>query len=888
MRVFLRVNKMAYRLFSNLPPQFLDSNGAPLSGGTLTFSLTDTDTATPIYSDEDGTAASNPLTLDARGEITTTKNVWGNESVKYRVTLKDSGGSTIWAQDDVRVGGANAGDNWATQTHSPTYQTASAFSLAVANGDQSAEYHPGRNVRLNSNTYATVLSSNYNSTVANATHVTLYWVHDTDNVTANVPNPLTSVELGPEVNKPALNLGFRYLRQFGAVPSNGESGYFDNLAIFNKALSAAYAERKSLVIDGIHSSGSKAYAISDTWSIGSSYSGINIVGEGQSSSLILNMATDGSAAIQVDGATHVNISDIGIQGLTGGGHGLELLNIADHFVGTRIWVGWVDGDGVRVTKAQQCSWLSCSIDINNGWRPCVIDASLTEGNVRNGIYIIGDAGNLNNDHSFHGCKVNGAQQTSASTDYGVKIGDSTARVDSIKWFGGLIQASAAYQQAYVRGKDCWFFDPHFEPPVGATSNYILTFDNCSSAGVIGGSIQGDVLITDTNGACDNVHINGVTMAGADIAATTRHSSIVNSSYKNISTGPTGGDIIDKSALLIRKNLRNANDDDFEHCINLTNPQKFFSTNMNDWIGGASPSNPAGLGAQSGATIARETVEGTATSGTSTTLVDSGQTWETDVHIGAKIVCTGGTGAGQAETITDSDGTSVTVASWTTATPDATTTYRIVGSTVRTGPYSMKATYSADYNQGHSVNFPIDKVAGEKIAFRAVVYVSSGEAAIVANLNSNPVAYVSSQTTGQQEVIEGTINIGDSIRSVNLLLTGTNTSIVYWDSLEIYINDWSPVEFASIADSATPDVTVSTNNNGPMISTVRLLGTTSLTNIVGMEYGKPLHIIFDGSKTVPDSGNFALAGAYNATAGDTLTVVRDPSDDVIYELNRSVN
>lgn len=69
--------------------------------------------------------------------------------------------------------------------------------------------------------------------------------------------------------------------------------------------------------------------------------------------------------------------------------------------------------------------------------------------------------------------------------------------------------------------------------------------------------------------------------------------------------------------------------------------------------------------------------GTATSGTGTTLVDTSQTWTVDVHIGKTVFCIAGTGAGQSAVITDSDATSITVASWPTATPDATTQYAIV-------------------------------------------------------------------------------------------------------------------------------------------------------------------------------------------------------------------
>lgn len=69
--------------------------------------------------------------------------------------------------------------------------------------------------------------------------------------------------------------------------------------------------------------------------------------------------------------------------------------------------------------------------------------------------------------------------------------------------------------------------------------------------------------------------------------------------------------------------------------------------------------------------------GTATSAAPTTLVNSGKNWSSGQWVNSQIRITGGTGAGQIRTITASDATSVTVATWTT-TPDNTSTYSIEG------------------------------------------------------------------------------------------------------------------------------------------------------------------------------------------------------------------
>jgi len=65
----------------------------------------------------------------------------------------------------------------------------------------------------------------------------------------------------------------------------------------------------------------------------------------------------------------------------------------------------------------------------------------------------------------------------------------------------------------------------------------------------------------------------------------------------------------------------------------------------------------------------------ATLGTSTTLVDTTQSWTTDALIGKFVVITAGTGIGQVRKITDNDATSLTVETWAT-TPDATSDYKI--------------------------------------------------------------------------------------------------------------------------------------------------------------------------------------------------------------------
>jgi hypothetical protein len=69
--------------------------------------------------------------------------------------------------------------------------------------------------------------------------------------------------------------------------------------------------------------------------------------------------------------------------------------------------------------------------------------------------------------------------------------------------------------------------------------------------------------------------------------------------------------------------------------------------------------------------------GTATSATSTTLVNTGKTWTASQWINSQVRIVSGTGAGQIRTITANTTDTLTVATWTT-TPDATSVYQISG------------------------------------------------------------------------------------------------------------------------------------------------------------------------------------------------------------------
>ena len=100
-----------YRQAASFVPQFVDTNGTPLTGGTLEAYLAGTTTATAMYTDNIGTSAGAVITLNARGEPEVSGNtvlVWVDETIDYKFVLKDALGASIWTVDDINTGNATS------------------------------------------------------------------------------------------------------------------------------------------------------------------------------------------------------------------------------------------------------------------------------------------------------------------------------------------------------------------------------------------------------------------------------------------------------------------------------------------------------------------------------------------------------------------------------------------------------------------------------------------------------------------------------------------------------------------------------------------------------------------------------------------------------------
>lgn len=108
--------------------QFFDNNGDPLANGTVDVYQPGTTTRRDTYSDSTlSTPNANPVELDAAGRAT----IYLDPGLSYKIVVKDSGGSTIYTQDNL-AGSAQAGQSmnqagttWTGRVTADTTQTPS-------------------------------------------------------------------------------------------------------------------------------------------------------------------------------------------------------------------------------------------------------------------------------------------------------------------------------------------------------------------------------------------------------------------------------------------------------------------------------------------------------------------------------------------------------------------------------------------------------------------------------------------------------------------------------------------------------------------------------------------------------------------------------------------
>ena len=85
--------------FNNPAPQYIDTDGTPLSGGKLNFYITETSTRKDTYSDEALTTPNdNPVTLNNSGTV---PNIFLAEDVAYKLQILRADGSLFDEIDPV-------------------------------------------------------------------------------------------------------------------------------------------------------------------------------------------------------------------------------------------------------------------------------------------------------------------------------------------------------------------------------------------------------------------------------------------------------------------------------------------------------------------------------------------------------------------------------------------------------------------------------------------------------------------------------------------------------------------------------------------------------------------------------------------------------------------
>jgi hypothetical protein len=133
--------------------------------------------------------------------------------------------------------------------------------------------------------------------------------------------------------------------------------------------------------------------------------------------------------------------------------------------------------------------------------------------------------------------------------------------------------------------------------------------------------------------------------------------------------------------------------------------------------------------------------GWATSGSSTTLVDTTKNWRINQYQNCRVRIVSGTGEGNDVVITSNTATTLTVASWNVATPDTTSKYEIMDSygIVTTGAGTTTVT---DANK----NFPTNYLAGKRIRYIAGTASSSaGAATVEVSVTSNTATVITVPT-----------------------------------------------------------------------------------------------------------------------------------------------
>jgi hypothetical protein len=366
----------------------------------------------------------------------------------------------------------------------------------------------------------------------------------------------------------------------------------DDLAAFNRAASVAVYTKK-VFIPALQAG--YYYKLSGAWVI-RDLDSVEVFGEGTQSLLVIANSS-GANCITVDSTVQARFHHFGIYGTAGSGNGIELINDAQYNQFSEIWMGWLDGDGFKNTLGISTRLNNIKIDQNNGYRPASL-VGLSDGSIKRGIHVPSTVTARNNDFRAVNCVVNAAGEV-ASLVVGTSGG---IVVESFSFVDGLLQGASSWNEVYFHTKDAVIANTHIESSAGVATDYIITMDVCTNTWIDKSGVNGDVRLI---GACQQSGLTKCRIAGVDIGASTDRCAVEDSSYSLLQSGPGAGVIKDRAQRSRLRNLINASNDNFASGDGLRNPSTYMSTNMETWVGGASPTVPCGLTSFGTPTITRE-------------------------------------------------------------------------------------------------------------------------------------------------------------------------------------------------------------------------------------------------------------------------------------------
>jgi predicted nucleic acid-binding protein len=196
---------MAFPILGTPKPNFPDSAGDPLVGGTITTLNPSDDTVKASYpTADDANASTNgtsgDITLDARGEPTTTQ-YWGRDGEDYKVVIKDSAGSTIYTLDDIRMPVDNLRAT-VTFTGADTTPTVAESNMFITAGTTAiTDFDDGKVGDIITIAAATSITITYNASIIKLWRQTDFLMRTGDTLTLAMATDQVWTEVGRKIAK---------------------------------------------------------------------------------------------------------------------------------------------------------------------------------------------------------------------------------------------------------------------------------------------------------------------------------------------------------------------------------------------------------------------------------------------------------------------------------------------------------------------------------------------------------------------------------------------------------------------------------------------------------------------------------------------------------------